>query len=124
MRRKRRFYAYRWQWSLSFPWIIADFLSPCLYKLHSVDCSVCEIWIEIRDAESVFESFIDLGFGHSLEIRHSDRRLFISLCRERWNQELYDTLVGSDLTQTNAIERLEFLEGIEGDSAKLLASSH
>jgi hypothetical protein len=97
------------------PWISADFLSPRLCKLHSVDCLVWEISIETRDAESVFESFIDLGFGHSLEIRDSNRRLFISLSRELWNSELYDALAGSDLTQANAIERLEFLEGIEGD---------
>jgi hypothetical protein len=76
--------------------------------------------IETRDAESVFESFIDLGFGHSLEISDSDQRLFISLSRELWNRELYDALVGSDFTQANAIERLEFLEGIEGDLAEVI----
>jgi hypothetical protein len=99
------------------PGIIADFLSPRLCKLHAVDCSICEFLIETRDSESVFGSFIDLSFGHSVEIRDSDREIFISLCRELWNQELYDALVGSDLTQSNAIERLEFLEGIEGNSS-------
>jgi hypothetical protein len=106
------------------PWIIVDFLSPRLCKLHSVDCSVCEFLIETRDAESVFESFIDLGFGHSLEIRDLDRRLFISLSRELWNQELYDALVGSDLTQANAFERLEFLEELKRIGRMLLASSY
>jgi hypothetical protein len=100
------------------PWIITDFFSPRLCKLHSVDCSVCEISIETRDAKSAFESFIDLGFGCSLEIRDSDRRLFISLSRELWNQELDGALVGSDLIQASAIEWLEFLEGIEEDGAE------
>jgi hypothetical protein len=99
------------------PWIIADFLSPRLCKLHAIDCSICKFLFETRDAESRFRSFIDLGFGYSVEISDSDRGMFISLCRKLWNQELYDALVGSDLTQSNAIKRLEFLEGIEGDSA-------
>jgi hypothetical protein len=98
------------------PKIIADFLSPRLCKLHAVDCSICEFSIETRDAESVFGSFIDFGFGHSVEISDSELGKFISLCRELWNQEFYDALVGSDLTQSNAIERLEFHEGIEGNS--------
>jgi hypothetical protein len=105
------------------PGIIADFLSPRLCKLHAVDCSICEFLIETRDSESVFRSFIDLGFGRSVEISDSERGMFISLCRELWNREVYDAFVGSDLTQWNAIERLEFLRQLKEIQRSLLASS-
>jgi hypothetical protein len=99
------------------PLIIADFLSPRLCRLHAVDCSVCDFLIETKDTEYRFGSLADLGFGHSIEIGESDHGMLILLCRELWNQEISDVLVGSDLTQANAIERLEFLDEIESDSA-------
>jgi hypothetical protein len=99
-------------------WIVADFLSPKLANLHSVDPSITEYIVETIDSETKFATFLSLGCGSTIVIQEEDRKFLLSLCRELCNSELYALIIEhftGELTISQALERLSDFESFRFD---------
>jgi hypothetical protein len=100
------------------PSLIADFLSPLLCRLHSVDETLRSIRIATKDDHSQFGDFIHLGRGFPLVVTDANRSFLISVCAELENRELHKFVVvssGSDISCSNVVERINSLEGFGCD---------
>jgi hypothetical protein len=85
----------------SCPWFVAEFLSPKVSRVHSVDITVSEIDIEVQDVNNEFESILSLGFGSSLSVARENRLFLLSIARELNNWELYFSV--HELSEENFI---------------------
>jgi hypothetical protein len=83
------------------PWFVADFLSPRVGQLHSVDSTVNEFVIETKDEKDQFEEFLSFGRGAEVEVNEANRRFLLSVSAELGNCELYFSL--SDSLETNGL---------------------
>jgi hypothetical protein len=72
----------------SCPWFVAEFLSPKIGRLHSVDVTVNEINIEVEDVNTEFCSLLSLRFGSSLSVTDDNCLFLLSIAREMNNWEL------------------------------------
>jgi hypothetical protein len=89
---------------------VADFLSPKIARLHSVDASVCCCSLATEDENNEFGQFLALGSGGEIEITSSNQIFISQVCLELENSELFDIIVehlDSDLTLGNVFERLD-----------------
>jgi hypothetical protein len=59
---------------------IADFLSPLLCRLHSIDETIRSFRISTKDSLSQFGDFLKLGRGFPLSITDSNREFLVSIC--------------------------------------------
>jgi hypothetical protein len=66
----------------SCPWFVADFVSPVVGRLHSLDPSVNEFHVDIGDSEDHFRKFLSLGSGSNFEICESDFSKYRTICCE------------------------------------------
>jgi hypothetical protein len=82
------------------PWFVADFLSPKVARLHSVDPTIGEMIVEIEDLSDQFEQFLGLGRGSGLVITDTNRAFFSSIACDLCNAELYFAIKGD--FETNA----------------------
>jgi hypothetical protein len=78
--------------SYNCPWFVADFLSPRIGKLHSLDPTMNEFVIETEDPGHDFETFLRLGRGLEVEVNERNRRFLLSVSSELGNCELYSSL--------------------------------
>jgi hypothetical protein len=67
------------------PSFVADFLSPHISKLRSVDPTIHEFVIETADPHDDFLSFLALGAGYTVLVNFNNATFFGSLCRELAN---------------------------------------
>jgi hypothetical protein len=67
---------------------VADFLSPKIGDMHTLDPTMDHYLIETPDTNEQFGLFLLLGRGEGLDIRERDLQFFCSLCRELGNVEL------------------------------------
>jgi hypothetical protein len=74
-------------------WIAADFLSPKICALHSVDPTVTEYVLELSDPDRQFNSFLELWQGSPLSVNDDNVRFFLELSRELQNRELYVSIL-------------------------------
>jgi hypothetical protein len=75
------------------PWFIADFISPTVGRLHSFDPSASEFYLDIDDPGHHFAEFLSLGFGSSIRVDEGNLHLFLSLCIELGNREIFQSLL-------------------------------
>jgi hypothetical protein len=71
------------------PWFIADFLSPKIGRLHSIDPCMNEMIIETADRSNAFSAFLALGRGSRIEVTDANRSFLNSIARELCNPEVY-----------------------------------
>jgi hypothetical protein len=71
------------------PWFVADFLSPRIGHLHSLDPTINEFVIETEDPEHQFASLLSLGRGESLAVPEPNLPFLASVASELGNCELY-----------------------------------
>jgi len=98
------------------PTFVADFLSPRIAELHSVDDSIRTFSIETNDAHGLFADFLSLGRGESLALTESNRAFYISIAKELRNRELCEgiaKLVNLHLRTS----RIEFASSVIWESA-------
>jgi hypothetical protein len=81
------------------PWFAADFLSPRIGQIHSIDPTVNEFVIETEDPDHQFEQFLHFGHGFGIEVNETNCRFLLSIASELGNFELYFSL--HDLVETN-----------------------
>jgi hypothetical protein len=89
--------------------VVSDFLSPRVARLHSVDPSVLDYFVETLDPHHQFKSFRFLGSG-SVPIANEGRSGFLlSVSRELGNSELYFAIldhVQGELTLSKALNQV------------------
>jgi hypothetical protein len=93
---------------------VAQFLSPLVSKLHSIDATISELRLGIEDPERLFGSVLETGKGNSIAVDSTHRQTFAGICAAPWNSELYrsfDPELGDEIAMENAIDRLGFLSG-------------
>jgi hypothetical protein len=83
------------------PWFVAEFLSPKVGCLHSVNATVGEIHIEVYDVRNDFESIISVVFGSNLFMTREPHSVFLSIACELNNWKLYFPI--GDVMQNNVI---------------------
>jgi hypothetical protein len=71
------------------PWFIAEFLSPRVSELRSIDITMKEFLIETKDPGRLFESILSLGCGSTIFMSEESFSFFVSISRELCNWELY-----------------------------------
>jgi hypothetical protein len=71
------------------PWFVADFLSPRIGRLHSIDPTLCEFVICTKDLHDQFNDFISLGDGCEILLTSTNRSFFVSVAAELENYEIY-----------------------------------
>jgi hypothetical protein len=111
------------------PSLIADFLSPLLCRLHSVDETIRSFRISTKDNDSQFGDFVRLGRGFPFFVTDSNRSFLISVCAELENRELHKFLIvssGGEVSSSNVVERMNSLErlGDDLDSEIAFVASH
>jgi hypothetical protein len=111
------------------PSFIAEFLSPRVSRLRSVDPTFCEFVIDDEDSEDLFLNILSLASGTSLTITEVTYDSVKCICSKLWNRELFDLISPAfegDLSSANIISRLTFLtemqQGCESELA--FGSSH
>jgi hypothetical protein len=75
-------------------WIVADFLSPKIARLHATDPSITEYEIETPDSDAQFQSLLSIADGGSLHVNSDNCTFFLSVSRELGNCELYLSILG------------------------------
>jgi hypothetical protein len=111
------------------PRIVADFLSPRICQLHSIDATANEFLIQTKDANREFANIIQLGLGQTVVVPDSAHVLYRSICAELANQEVIALLskrVEGPFTISTALRRLQLLQDLDADfgSALEFVASH
>jgi hypothetical protein len=111
------------------PWFIADFLSPRIAQLHSIDNTIGSFVINTKDAKSEFSKFLLLGRGDEIVIDDDNRDFYELLIQEVENAELSAMIFDNGQTEMSvetAIGQLGRHVRFNFDSAKLieLIASH
>jgi hypothetical protein len=83
------------------PSFVAEFLSPRIYDIHSVDDTLNEFRVEVQDPNAHFEAFLGLSEGNSVSIDEGNRQTILEICIELRNSELYN---GISACSTNEVQ--------------------
>jgi hypothetical protein len=108
-------------WSDDFTFIIGDhryrcgsssaqFFSPRVSKLHSIDNTIDEIGIDVED--ELFGSVSEAAKGSSLAVDSDHRGTFVTIYAALWNSEFYESVCGQlsdEVTMENVVDRIRFL---------------
>jgi hypothetical protein len=111
------------------PSFIAEFLSPRISRLRSIDATVCEFIIEDDDSAHDFADILSLASGASLSVTDATYKFIKTICIKLWNREVFDILSNAfegDLSSSNVLSRLQLLTEMEQNCENELefCSSH
>jgi hypothetical protein len=93
--------------------LIADFLSPKLAQLHSVDPTVPEYRVTTQVSKQDFEEFVSLGYGSAVKLRKDQVLCYSQLFREFENPELCKLIshyLTEPSTNENVLEKIRLRE--------------
>jgi hypothetical protein len=76
----------------SCPWFVANFLSPRVAHLHSIDPSVDQFVIKTDDPDHQFKEILSFGRGLAVDVNETNRAFLASVASELGNYELYFAL--------------------------------
>jgi hypothetical protein len=62
------------------PSSVAQFLSPRVSKLHSIDVTISELRLEVEDRGGLFSSVLETAGGGSIAVDSTHRRTFEAIC--------------------------------------------
>jgi hypothetical protein len=113
----------------SCPSYFAEFLSPRISQLRSIDSTFTEFIFETTDQLNVFPQILSIGRGCELSISDSNRSFILSIARELANAELCEKIANLcpiELNLTTVVKRLHFCDdlGIDFTSEIEFAASH
>jgi hypothetical protein len=94
------------------PALIADFLSPRIARLHSVDDTITTFNVTEEDEHSAFSQFLDLGYGRALVLNERNQGFLVSICEELGNLELCELIfrmAEGDISSSNVAPRIRSL---------------
>jgi hypothetical protein len=75
------------------PSLIADFLSPKIAQIHSIDDTIVSFAISAKDVKGDFSSIMGLGRGQPVVLTESNRTLLESVCKDLLSVELYEKIL-------------------------------
>ena len=115
----------------SFWWnsVLAAFLSPKIARIRSSDPTFSRFVVDTKDENGVFESFLALSLGASIDVNTENTAFLQNLCRELENGEMIvkfvETREGA-ITTSNVIDRftLKSSFNINCDEEREFISSH
>jgi hypothetical protein len=99
------------------PSFVADFMSPRISQLHSIDLTVTEFRINAEDSEA-FSQLFSMMRGRAMTVDSSNRLSLLSICRQLLNAELFHAInsqLPEELTTENVLDRLKFLHAAQSD---------
>jgi hypothetical protein len=67
---------------------VAQFLSPLVSKLHTIDAAISELRLEIEDPDGLFGSVLEAAGGGSIAVDSAHRRTFEAICAALGKSEL------------------------------------
>jgi hypothetical protein len=91
------------------PSSVAQFLSPRVSKLHSIDATISELRLEDRD--KLFGSVLEAAKGDSIAADSDHWGTFEAICAALWNSELCQFVCDQqrdEFTMDNVLNRLRF----------------
>jgi hypothetical protein len=100
------------------PSVIADFLSPVIADLHSMNETISHFVIDTKNSQSDFNSFFGLAHELPVIVTESNREFLESVCKELLNAELYEKItkaVGGELSVANVASRVKCLKEFGGN---------
>jgi hypothetical protein len=100
------------------PLFIAEFISPKVARILSIDPTIREFYVEEEDPLHEFATILNLGSGCCARITESNSNVLKSLRCKLWNRELFDLIsrhFEGDLSCENVIPRLQFLSEAQED---------
>jgi hypothetical protein len=111
------------------PSLIADFISPKIAALHSIDDTMKSFSIETADKNGYFESIVGLGRGQAVVVTERNCKIIVSISKELGNMEIYKQIlkvIEGDISIENVVERMNNLSEICCNYASEIefASSH
>jgi hypothetical protein len=96
------------------PSFVADFLSPCVSRIHFSDQTVQDFWIKTEDASSIFADILSLGLGDAIEFPSSSLSIASFISAELGNHELSNLLLNEiELSCDTAFDRLQILKTLD-----------
>jgi hypothetical protein len=105
------------------PSSVAQFLSPRVSKLHSIDATISELRLEVEDRDKLFGLVLEAAKGNSIAADSDHRGTFEGTCAALWNSELCEFVCDQqrdDFTMDNVLDRLRFRSANRSDiSAEL-----
>jgi hypothetical protein len=121
-------------WSDDFTFIVGDyryrcpssfaqFLSPRVTELHSVDDTISEIKIGVEDPDELFSVVLEAARSGGITVDSPHRLTFVAICAALWNSKLYESIcghLGSGVTMENGINRLRFRSATRCDISREL----
>jgi hypothetical protein len=92
------------------PSIVAEFLSPRVCGILSIDATATELMIEVTDGNEMFELLLDAARGCDVSKSKDSATWtkFICMCGALCNSELYESKP-DEVTIENAVDRIRFL---------------
>jgi hypothetical protein len=100
------------------PSSVAQFLSPRVSELQSIDATISELRLEVEDRDGLFGSVLEAAAGDRIAVDSAHRRTFAEICAALWNSELYrfvDPELGDEVTMENVVDRLQLLSATRCD---------
>jgi hypothetical protein len=97
------------------PSLIADFISPKIAALHSIDDTIMSFLIETNDSGGYFGSIVELGRGKSIVLTESNWKIVGSISKELGNMEIYEQIlrvIEGELSIDNVVKRMNSLSDI------------
>jgi hypothetical protein len=91
------------------PSYVAQFLSPRVSKLHSIDATVSELKLEVGDRDRLFRSVLETAEGGTIAVDSAHQRTFPWIYAGLWNSELVYPERVDKFTTENVVDHLEFL---------------
>jgi hypothetical protein len=89
------------------PWYVANYLSPTIAQLQSMDPTISAFQIESIDTTGLFGNILTLGRGGRISFSPSDQLFYVSVFRELGNSEAIRAIldcVESDMSISNAVQ--------------------
>jgi hypothetical protein len=101
--------------------VLADFLSGAVAKLHSIDPMADCFRVEVPDRQGLFGTFLSLGKGAEIRVNPENLKTFTSFAKALENDEFLAFLLGQislELNNDTVIERLEQKLALRLDASK------
>jgi hypothetical protein len=96
------------------PSSVAQFLSPRVSELNSIDATISELRLEVDDRDELFGSVLQAAKGNSIAVDSDHRGTLEAICATLWNSELCKSVyleLGGEVTVKSVTDPLQFLSG-------------
>jgi hypothetical protein len=108
-------------------WFVAECLSLIISQLRQSDPTLDSYQVQTPNCSDIFAQFLSIGYGEDVAVTESTRDVFVSLCVELGNEDVYSQILDVvELTCDNVLSRLKMKRVCGCDFSKELefAASH